>query len=81
MNGEYLKNCIFKFMSSTESSERKRLYPVIGTILNFTPRERSAVEEAMVKWESEDSALTELGSSIESWFGINPSSIFGGKQS
>eukprot|EP00981_Chlorochromonas_danica_P006329 scaffold1365_cov163-Ochromonas_danica.AAC.19 len=81
VNGEYLKNCVFKFMSSTESSERKRLYPVIGTILNFTPRERSAVEEAMVRWESEDSALTELGSSIESWFGINPSSIFGGKQS
>ena len=34
-NMEYLKNCVWRFMATTEMSE-ERLFPVISTILNFT---------------------------------------------
>lgn len=80
INVEYLKNCIFRFMASVEDSERKRLCPVIATILNFTPREKAAVEENLMRIDRNDhkldQALTDIGSSLETWFGIKPSSFF-----
>jgi hypothetical protein len=47
INMEYLKNCIFRFMISTEHSERIRLYPVVATILKFTPSETSMISSAL----------------------------------
>ena len=44
---EYLKNCIFKYMSSTHRNERVRLYPVIATILKLTAAERAEIEVAL----------------------------------
>jgi hypothetical protein len=40
INMEYLKNCVYKYMASNELSEKKRLYPVICTILKLTSQER-----------------------------------------
>lgn len=37
---EYLKNCVYKYMSSNELSEKKRLYPVICTLLKLTNQEK-----------------------------------------
>ena len=47
INLEYLKNCICRFMSSRELSEKARLVPVIATILQFTDRERNTVMEVV----------------------------------
>lgn len=47
VNLEYLKQCVFHFMSSTEQSERRRLFPVISALLQLTPTERRAVEDAL----------------------------------
>lgn len=73
INVEYLKQCVFKFMSTSEVSERRRLGPVIATILNFTAKERSEVEESLLRMEKGDNqldhALTELGS----WLGVGSS--------
>lgn len=47
INMEYLKTCVYRFMASTELSERRRLYPVIATILKLTSQEKVAVESAL----------------------------------
>ena len=47
VNIEYLKACIFKFMSSTEISEKKRLAPVICTVLKLTPVECKEIDNAL----------------------------------
>jgi hypothetical protein len=47
INMEYLKNCIFKFMNTFEISEKKRLYPVIATILKFTNLEKKQIEDSL----------------------------------
>ena len=47
VNMEYLKNCIYRFMASTEYSEKMRLYPVVATILSFTKKEADIVAEAI----------------------------------
>lgn len=47
INMEYLKTCVYRFMASTELSERRRLYPVIATILKLTSLEKAAVEAAL----------------------------------
>jgi len=47
VNVEYLKACVFKFMSSSEISEKKRLAPVICTVLKLTPVERKEVDNAL----------------------------------
>lgn len=63
---EYLKNCVFKFMSSTDLSEKQRLYPVIATILKLTSQEMKAVEAAFQQAAAQDnelqSALSTIGS-------------------
>ena len=47
VNMEYLKNCTYRFMASTEYSEKMRLYPVVATILSFTKTEVDQVAEAI----------------------------------
>ncbi|CAE7682136.1 unnamed protein product, partial [Symbiodinium microadriaticum] len=47
VNMEYLKKCVYRLMVTKELSERSRLYPVISTILNFTPAEARSVAERM----------------------------------
>ena len=64
VNMEYLKNCIYRFMASTEYSEKMRLYPVVATILSFTKKEADIVAEAI---ESElivssDGAIADISS-------------------
>ncbi len=51
-NMEYLKALVFRFMATSEVSEKKRLFPVIATILNLTSAERSKIEMAIVELES-----------------------------
>ena len=53
-NTEYLKNCVYRFMATTEFSERRRLAPVISTILKLTTQEKKAIEAALVASESND---------------------------
>jgi hypothetical protein len=68
-------------MASGEPSERRRLAPVISTLLHFTPREVRSVEESLQRAERGetqiDQALTDISSSLESWLGLG-SSFFRG---
>ena len=72
---EYLKNCIFRFMASTDLSEKKRLYPVIATILKLTAAEKQKIELTMHQIERTESSsdvtevISSIGESIESWWG------------
>lgn len=72
INLEYLKNCIYKYMSSSELSEQRRLYPVIGVILNFTQQELKSIELALKQQDITEDQINQtiksIGSSIESWF-------------
>jgi len=68
VNMEYLKTCVYRFMASTELSEKKRLYPVISTILRLTTQEKTAIESAMATAESQEPINT-LTNQISSWFG------------
>lgn len=85
INIEYLKTCVFRFMASSNASEKQRLAPVISTILNFTSSERHQIEELHRPTSSgrdagsllSDNTLSDIGSSLESWLGINPNSLFG----
>jgi hypothetical protein len=43
INFEYLKNCVYVYMNTSEKSEKRRLTPVIATILQFTDKERESV--------------------------------------
>ena len=51
-NMEYLKALVFRFMATSEVSEKKRLFPVIATILNLTSAEKGKVEIAIMELES-----------------------------
>jgi hypothetical protein len=66
-NMEYLKNCVFKFMSSTDLSEKRRLYPVIATILKLTSQEMKAVESAFQLSAAQDNELQNTLSSLGSF--------------
>ena len=61
INIEYLKNCVFKYMSSTRRSDRMRLYPVIATILKLTPSEREEIDSAL---KSQASYASQFASSL-----------------
>lgn len=39
----YLKNCVFRFITADEDSERETLLPVITMLLKFTPQEVAAL--------------------------------------
>mmetsp|Transcript_16322 Transcript_16322/g.15637 ORF Transcript_16322/g.15637 Transcript_16322/m.15637 type:complete len:964 (+) Transcript_16322:207-3098(+) len=73
-NTEYLKNCVYRFMATTEHSERKRLAPVISTILKLTSQEKKAIEQALTVGEvdSSENAFDTLAS-----FGLYAGSFFG----
>lgn len=43
INMEYLKNCVSRFMATNELSEKKRLAPVLVTILKLTEAEKAQV--------------------------------------
>eukprot|EP00597_Dinobryon_sp_UTEXLB2267_P010045 CAMPEP_0170098556 /NCGR_PEP_ID=MMETSP0020_2-20130122/495_1 /TAXON_ID=98059 /ORGANISM="Dinobryon sp., Strain UTEXLB2267" /LENGTH=829 /DNA_ID=CAMNT_0010321007 /DNA_START=18 /DNA_END=2507 /DNA_ORIENTATION=- len=79
INMEYLKNCVFKYMSSNELSEKKRLYPVICTILKLTHHERKMIEAVLLAIEEPgavdiNSTLNNItvfaSSSLESLWGL-----------
>eukprot|EP01036_Dinobryon_divergens_P023539 gene23539-31894_t len=40
----YLKQCFLKFVTSTDASEKRRLVPVIATILQMDPEEKGLLE-------------------------------------
>ncbi len=74
INYEYLKNCIYKFMTSNSLSEKQRLYPVIGMILQFTSKELKQIE-ALIQEEIQNdptdqiqSAISTISSSLDYWF-------------
>ena len=69
VNMEYLKNCIYRFMSTTEVSEKKRLFPVISTILKLTSNEKKQIEIALAVEENppEVSAIKNMAEIAESW--------------
>lgn len=73
VNLEYLKNCVFKYMSTKEVSERRRLFRVIGVILTFTGKEMKQIEDCLSEEESAanqiNQTITTIGSSLEGWFG------------
>lgn len=73
INMEYLKNCVFKFMSSSDLSEKRRLYPVIATILKLTSQEMRDVEAAFQATEERENefqnAISSIGSFAASSFG------------
>jgi GRIP domain len=87
VNMEYLKNCVYRFMATTEHSERKRLAPVISTILKLTSQERRNIQVALSANDVEEveAALTSLGaiatSSLQSLFGFTATSNVGPTES
>ena len=70
-NTEYLKNCVFRFMATSEHSERRRLAPVISTILKLTHAEKKTIESALLASEAND--MGALGAMATTSFG----SLFG----
>jgi hypothetical protein len=79
MNIEYLKNCIYKYMTTLNLSEKQRLYKVIATILNFTTKEVKFIEEVLQEEKQSDptdqiqTAVTSISSSLGYWFGSSTS--------
>lgn len=67
INMEYLKNCVYKYMISIELSEKKRLYPVIATILKLTNHEISMIENAYNQNEQRDNEFEQTINSISSF--------------
>lgn len=79
LNTEYLKKCIYRFMASTEHSEKLRLFPVVSTILKFTPAEVKLIasvleNESNFSSEAAISSLSSLAQVSSSW----TSMLFGG---
>jgi chromosome segregation ATPase len=70
-NMEYLKNCVCRFMATTEMSEKKRLFPVISTILNLTTSERQQIMLALNDMEA--GAAIDIAASISN----SVTSLFG----
>ena len=72
-NTEYLKNCVFRFMATSEHSERRRLAPVISTILKLTHAEKKTIETALIAESSSTDFQSALGLdqlvSFTSYFG------------
>ena len=70
-NTEYLKNCVYHFMAAKEHSERRRLAPVISTILKLTAQEKKAIDSALQLSESNDLGGTIGAITSSSWgFGL-----------
>jgi len=67
VNMEYLKNCIYRFMSTNEVSEKKRLFPVIATILKLTSSEKNQIEVALAVEENNIPEVTTIKNIAESW--------------
>jgi len=66
-NTEYLKNCVYHFMAAKEHSERRRLAPVISTILKLTAQEKKAIDAALQLSESNDLGGTIGALTTSSW--------------
>lgn len=70
-------------MSSSDLSEKKRLYPVISTILKLTPNEVKAVEHALRMSEQRENelqnTLNNIGTFATSSFGGLWGSVIGSK--
>ena len=66
-NTEYLKNCVYHFMAAKEHSERRRLAPVISTILKLTAQEKKAIDSALQLSESNDLGGTIGAITSSSW--------------
>lgn len=77
INMEYLKNCVFKFMTTNEISERRRLYPVICTVLKLTSQEIAAVEKAIARSDPAEYELDSTLSTISSFAGGFWGTIYG----
>jgi GRIP domain len=73
-NTEYLKNCVYRFMATTEHSERKRLAPVISTILKLTSQEKRHIDYALSQGDGDDNiaTLASFGAFAGSFFGATP---------
>lgn len=73
-NTEYLKNCVYRFMATTEHSERRRLAPVISTILKLTSQEKKHIDWALSQGDTDDSmtSLASIGAFAGSFFGATP---------
>lgn len=75
INIEYLKNCIYKYMTTLKMSEKQRLYKVIATILNFTKKEIQTIEESLQEESNANPgdqiqhAITSISTSLDYWFG------------
>lgn len=74
---EYLKNCILKFMSSSDMSEKRRLYPVIATILKLTAQEMKTIELAFQVCEERENEFQNTISSIGSFATTSIGSLWG----
>ncbi len=57
INLEYLKNCVLRFMVTSEGSERMRLAPVICALLSFSDNERENVNYILDQKYGSGSAL------------------------
>lgn len=85
INMEYLKNCVLKFMATSQLSEKKRLFPVIATILKLTSGEKESITAALNEMDSrqdgEINTFGAIGSIAESFWGYGATAILGSSSS
>lgn len=83
----YLRNVIYKFMSTSDVSEKKKLVPVLITILKLNREEKHTVEAVQNIEDNTDSEITglandfaDLTSTVQDLWTTTTSSIFGSGQ-
>lgn len=47
INNEYLKNVLFRYMTSTDTDTAKHLVKALSVMMNFTPEQTAAIKNAM----------------------------------
>lgn len=48
VNQEYLRNILYRYMTSTDSEKAQHLIKVISVLMNFSPEQCSAIKSAMI---------------------------------
>lgn len=67
VNLEYLKNCIFRYLSTSEPSEHSRLLPVISTILQLSASEQQMVAAQIEKEKHLHAGVVPVASLLSGW--------------
>ena len=76
LNFEYLKSCVYRYMTTSELSEKKRLAPVIATILKLTAEEKSNIDHVLREEQASVEDIADSITSISNSFFESAASLF-----